>query len=664
MTMHELAICLAILSASPPSDSSVIPTPQLERNTGEMVCLSSERPNVLLQKAGDPPTEAEAVRLGINLIRARLRNLGSDLQDTDEQRCGGTLIIEYLSNDRMLQLLRESGTAAPTDPRRLRQAYVLRVEETTTGFVLQVSACSGLGAYYGLLSACQLLDSDENGRIRLPVTTLFDWPECPLRLAKTSASENRLETIEAFSVWLPAFKLDMLGLQYHGDNSKTPEPPFFDNVESLCPRLRKEGLLETVVYFCPFRGGDKSYDFRQDEDRAKYAELLRWILAQGAHGVEIDYNDWPDKTSGVPVEDVINLACGIVDDCDPDVHVLFCPSLTMYRGMAKPELSQTLSRIPERVRPLWTGRQTLIDELPAEDVEQWTKQAGRRPFLWVNRVFLHGQFCRFLPDAPDVGVFRGEALPRELNRLFAGVHFNAGLGRGYNRLPRRFTPQALAYLATAADFLWNPKKWQPERSAANAARLVEIMTSLLGPESMVGLAGKTITSDHPDWRPVAGRWEELDGCIVGQSDGRFAVLLARTPPDPSARIQTCEATVQTLNMVGNRNGYLVFGRRTESEEYLFAGIGFASRQWMIMQAKAGAQTQRVLCQADGDIATGKPHSVQVKLDCQTGDVELREFVEGNWIERLRCRLPDPESLVPVAGLGIKWGATEFADVKP
>jgi len=151
---------------------------------------------------------------------------------------------------------------------------------------------------------------------------------------------------------------------------------------------------------------------------------------------------------------------------------------------------------------------------------------------------------------------------------------------------------------------------------------------------------------------------------VGQSDGRFAVLLARRPLDPSARIQTCEATVQTLNMVGNRNGYLVFGRRTESEEYLFAGIGFASRQWMIMQAKPDAQTQRVLSQADGDIATGKPHSIQVRVDCQTGDVELREFVEGNWIERLRCRLPDPGSLVPVTGLGIKWGATEFEDVKP
>jgi hypothetical protein len=125
--------------------------------------------------------------------------------------------------------------------------------------------------------------------------------------------------------------------------------------------------------------------------------------------------------------------------------------------------------------------QTLITSpLEAEQVEQYTRAAGRRPFLWVNRVSLGvpKHFARQLPGDGDY-VFRGEYLPQDLNRWFEGIHFNAGISSGYNQLSGEFEPRSIAYLATAADYVWNPCQWDAAESARRARRFVAVMSPLL-----------------------------------------------------------------------------------------------------------------------------------------------------------------------------------------
>jgi hypothetical protein len=127
-------------------------------------------------------------------------------------------------------------------------------------------------------------------------------------------------------------------------------------------------------------------------------------------------------------------------------------------------------------------KNALIEEpLNPADVEAWTRATGRRPFLWVNRVVTRDPpqnrpFARPVTEVPGAFAFRGELLPKDLNRLFEGVHFNSG-SPGYAATESK--PELLAYLATAADYVWNPQGWEAVESCRRAKRFVEIMTPLL-----------------------------------------------------------------------------------------------------------------------------------------------------------------------------------------
>ena len=114
--------------------------------------------------------------------------------------------------------------------------------------------------------------------------------------------------------------------------------------------------------------------------------------------------------------------------------------------------------------------------LNSADVEGWTRDAGRRPFLWVNRVGPQDKaghpFSRPVSEVPGAFAFRGEFLPKDLNRLFEGIHFNA-------TVVSRSDPESLAYFATAADYVWNPHGWEAVDSCRRAKRFVEIMLPLV-----------------------------------------------------------------------------------------------------------------------------------------------------------------------------------------
>jgi hypothetical protein len=342
--------------------------------------------------------------------------------------------------------------------------------------------------YYGLATLCQLLSTNEAGDLVLPVGDVLDYPEIAIRLAKTSASLNPPDVVARFAKWLPPLKLSHIGLQYHGNHSKQPEPYFPENIAHLSPELQRAGTLESIVYFCPFRGDAKdatgAYDFSIPEDLGAYGYCILWIMEQGANGIEVDYNDWPGSMD-VPIADVLNHVCKTLGDSHPDAYILFCPPILgaeKYHGMATPKLGHTLSHVPTNIWPLWTGMDIQITEpLTDAQVEEWTRIAGRRPFLWVNRAGPTAEtpFVCEVKGEPGGIVFNGELLPKELHWLFEGVHLNIALDQGYNKLPGEFDFDALVYLATAADYLWNPHDWQPEESLKRGRRFVEVMQPLM-----------------------------------------------------------------------------------------------------------------------------------------------------------------------------------------
>jgi len=457
--------------------SQIIPRPRIEKLTGGTVTLADA--GGAISVSGE--LRSAAVMEGLGLLAARVKALGCSIRDDNR----ATIVFEKCPAKTMAEILSARGVKEVLEPKRLAQAYHLAVAADGKGRVT-IRASGDLGLYYGIVSLIQLVEPDSKGNVRALAGEILDWPEIALRLAKSSATENAPVQANRFAAWMPLYKISQLGLQFHGAKSLEPDENFTANVKTICGWARRSGLCETVVYFCPFRGKPNTgaYDFKLPKHKAVYVQLLQGFLAQGAHGVEVDYNDWPGNAE-IPIEDVINLACESVWQKDPAAYVFYCPpnkGTSSYRGPASPEMTRVLSKVPARVWPLWTGYATLITKpLEVGTVEAWTQAAGRRPLLWVNRVALgvKHEFGRAVGEVPGAHAFQGELLPKDLNRLFEGVHFNAGMGEGYGKLPDEFTTEAIAYFATAADYVWNPRDWDAVESCRRARRFVNIMSPLL-----------------------------------------------------------------------------------------------------------------------------------------------------------------------------------------
>ena len=479
-------------SAETPADvaagrprSWIIPRPRIERLEGRTLKLADGGGVVRVAVVSAGPRPAAAAE-GLRLLAVRLKALGCSLEK-DVAADKASIVLELGTPEMIAKTLTAGGVKEALEPKRLAQAYHLAAGGEGNGRV-KIRASGGLGIFYGVVSLVQLLEADSARSVQTPVGEVLDWPEMGLRLAKTSATDNAPPLVNRFSAWMPLYKISHLGLQFHGQTSLEPDQNFTANVKTICAWAQRRGLCETVVYFCPFRGksGAGAYDFRLCEHKAAYARLLQSFLDQGAYGVEVDYNDWPGS-GDVPIEDVINLACDAVWQKDPAAYVFFCPPNTgpsQYRGPASAEMTRVLSHVPERVWPLWTGYATLIRPKPldVQTVEAWTRAAGRRPLLWVNRVALgvEHEFGRAVPEAQGAHAFQGEMLPKNLNQLFEGVHFNAGMDESYVTLrSQKFSPEALAYFATAADYVWNPHDWEAAESCRRARRFVSMMGPLL-----------------------------------------------------------------------------------------------------------------------------------------------------------------------------------------
>lgn len=482
-----LGACSSSAGAVKNTTPSLLPRPAYAHWTGARLALAATGAPVT---ACLPAEATGPVAEGARLLASRLRVLGSELAAAGPK--AARVIGGRATRNEAVEWLARAGVEATVEPRRLRQAYRLTIAEVGDGTAaVRLEAGEPLGLFYGLVTLAQLIERETTRGLVVPEGEVVDHPAVAVRLAKISASQHSPPFVHAYARWQPLFKMSHLGLQYHGSNSKEPEPPFLDNVQLFCPMLRESGVLDSIVYFCPFRGqatsGRGAYDFSRPGDRQAYASFVRWVMAQGAHGIEVDYNDWPGSPE-VPIADVIDLACEAVADVDPDAIVLYCPPLLgeqSYRGMASEALRETLSRVPAHVWPLWTGMETLMQEpLDAGQIEQWTRIAGRKPFLWVNRAGprVREAFAVRAPGAPEGLVFNGGVLPPGLPRLVMGVHLNVGFRDSEVKDGGpHFDRETLVYLATAADYLWNPAAWEPAESLCRARRFVDMWADAVAP---------------------------------------------------------------------------------------------------------------------------------------------------------------------------------------
>ena len=436
---------------------------------------------------------------GLRVLRAALVAQGAAEPRIGDPPADAAVVLERCPFQALAVSLKAAGLEDAPDSPRAREAYLLTVEAGPDGARVRLRAAGDLGIYYGCLTLGQMLRQDADGAMVVPEIEVADWPEVGHRLVKQNALKDTAALRQATACFA-LLRFDLTALHLVSPPAKDPPALFFDNVRQLGADCRERGTPEMVVYFCPFaaskvvlnekqRDWTGVFDFTKPEDRRQYVELVGRIMDLGARGVQVDYNDWPDRGDGAPVEDVLNLAYKAVRDKDPSAYVLFCPSVygkLLYFGPASAEMRRALANAPKDLWTLWTGPSVRMTPKPGRhnyrgplapgDIENWTKQAGRKPFFWLNRVTAQDrekmEFAVPCPGDPTRFVFRGEWLPENLGDLVEGVHFN------HSFCGKEPDERDWVYLATAADWLWNPRAWDAADACRRAQRYVERMRQL------------------------------------------------------------------------------------------------------------------------------------------------------------------------------------------
>lgn len=157
------------------------------------------------------------------------------------------------------------------------------------------------------------------------------------------------------------------------------------------------------------------------------------------------------------------------------IKMVFCPPFYWGpdAGHTYPEsreeyLAALGERLPPEIGIFWTGGRVKTGEKSKESVEWFSKLIRRKPLLFQNTTGVnHAYYLHYFTDpVPAWRDWHYEGFFDDIDTYMPNVGF----------------PDSAASQLTCADFLWNPKAYNPERSVEEAVK------KLCGPESYAALA--------------------------------------------------------------------------------------------------------------------------------------------------------------------------------
>jgi hyaluronoglucosaminidase len=198
-------------------------------------------------------------------------------------------------------------------------------------------------------------------------------------------------------------------------------------------------------------------DYRSGQDRDALLAKLAPLLDAGVQWVVLALDDIPNRP-GLAVEQA-ELTAWLLDALRarrPDPHLTLVP--TEYIGTRPTSYLEDLAAgLPSDVDVMWTGPTVCSPVIRAADARAWASAlTGRRPLLWDNYPVNDGTMERSL----HLGPYRGRE--PELTDELDGVLCNPMLQPHASEVA----------LATAADFLTAPEKYDPAASWSRAIAAV------------------------------------------------------------------------------------------------------------------------------------------------------------------------------------------------
>ncbi|MCA9773590.1 MAG: beta-N-acetylglucosaminidase domain-containing protein, partial [Myxococcales bacterium] len=408
------------------------------------------------------------------------------------------------------------------------EAYSIEPIADATPPWIRVRAGGGRGLYYALATLAQLLYPAPEGapeRVRLWTARVEDAPAYALRGISgwgrySRAFDRELEMAR----WAPSVKLNAFFFNYPALGNRWWEPgdAYWRVIERLGAERRRHGLftLGALLNVYAARGRDPAVEFRVSDpgDLGRARAVAARMAGAGVNHVMLCADDLVPRVGEGPFD------YGLRDPVDADrfgtlaaahgyliaeiqravgdAALSFVPPWyndffwTAGGSSATAYLEALGATAPTRVPFVWTGPTVRSLVVDGPRMDRFARAVGGRPLLlWDNTLYArsHRALWRDSPvHAHQASWFEpyGTVLPPDAAKRLAGVYLNG-------HATERFRVQYM----TAADYLWNPEDYDPDRS------LAVTLVLLYGKE----LADRILIWDERHW---AAR-EQLNRARVG-----------------------------------------------------------------------------------------------------------------------------------------------------
>jgi hypothetical protein len=259
-------------------------------------------------------------------------------------------------------------------PECSRQAYRITIRQ---GRII-IEGNEEVGLFYGIQSFLQVLKPVSDGRFKLPVGTITDWPDLELRVIHwdTKHHRDKMETLKRYIDWSAYFKINAIAFEIE-DKYEYPSHPVIANPNAFSKEEMNEltrYALDRFIQLIPnvqapahmgFVLKHKEFEHLRAEQESNYQAC---ICDEEAIELIFDmYQDMIDATPGVDYflasTDEVYYA-GICDKCKDEYN-------------------------DENRSQIW------VDYL--NRVNQWMNKRGRRVLAWVEYPLLPKDISQ-LPD--------------------------------------------------------------------------------------------------------------------------------------------------------------------------------------------------------------------------------------------------------------------------
>jgi hypothetical protein len=444
----------------------VLPKPKEYRETGKPVLLARTGETIRVHVFGEHP----ALKTGLRDLADRLQNLSGIKVETGDP--DARIRIEASDKPHGVP---DSLPVAPAEP----EGYGLAVDLSTDGKLHEViiRGRDGLGGYYGIQTLIELLDRAPEG-VTVRQAQIRDWPTFTYRLFKGQCwyyRDNRM-----FVEWAPRFKWNVFGSCYT-DSPDWREPPeaYKTMIADLCETAGRTGAMRVIQLGNPYMIKEKAIRATAEGDVETLAAFFEPSLSRGSDSLMLCLDDFAYlpkedagkfKTLAGANASIVSRFAGRIWARHPGTRILLCPppywlNANKAKGYewAHEYLRDFCANIPGEISIVWTGREVTCPCQQVADIKAYQALCGpeRRLFLWDNTLKLPpgwGNVFRMNAFLETCGDIAGSAWPQLATFTHGGAGINTyGPGEIY-KVP----------LMTAADYLWNPKAYDPRDSMRRA----------------------------------------------------------------------------------------------------------------------------------------------------------------------------------------------------